>query len=281
MTIAIALKVEDGIVLAADSASTLVTGDGGVANVYNHADKIVNLRKGLPVGIAFWGAGSIGGASMTTLAKDLRLKLTDADSDWAIDPKSYSVEAIAGRVKEHFLDEHYSRSFDEPTNGPGLGMFVVGYSSGHMGSECYEVGVDPERGFVGPELMLHEEDSGLLWRGEPEAVMRLVVGFGSEMVGALKTMGLTKNDEIDTAMNVMRDHLEVSLLHPAMPIQDAIDLGTLLVEVTKQWSRFVPGAPTVGGPAEVAAITKHEGFKWVQRKHYYDQRLNPFLTDGR
>tara|TARA_Y100000296_G_C4993570_1_gene166619 strand:- start:257 stop:400 length:144 start_codon:yes stop_codon:yes gene_type:complete len=23
-----------------------------------------------------------------------------------------------------------------------------------------------------------------------------------------------------------------------------------------------------------AAITKHEGFKWIQRKHYYDTNLN-------
>ena len=26
---------------------------------------------------------------------------------------------------------------------------------------------------------------------------------------------------------------------------------------------------TVGGPVEVAVITKHEGFKWVQRKHFF------------
>jgi len=25
--------------------------------------------------------------------------------------------------------------------------------------------------------------------------------------------------------------------------------------------RFTPGAPSVGGPIEIAAITKHEGFK--------------------
>jgi hypothetical protein len=58
MTIAVALKVQDGIVLAADSASTLfgegVGGAGpGVVNVYNNADKIVNLGKGLPIGIMF------------------------------------------------------------------------------------------------------------------------------------------------------------------------------------------------------------------------------------
>jgi hypothetical protein len=31
---------------------------------------------------------------------------------------------------------------------------------------------------------------------------------------------------------------------------------------------------TVGGVAEIAAITKHEGFKWVQRKHFFKTEYN-------
>jgi hypothetical protein len=26
---------------------------------------------------------------------------------------------------------------------------------------------------------------------------------------------------------------------------------------------------------KIAAITKHEGFKWVKRKHYYNRAINP------
>lgn len=59
-----------------------------------------------------------------------------------------------------------------------------------------------------------------------------------------------------------------------MPIQDAIDLAEFLVHAAIMYSRFSPGAQIVGGPIEIAAITKHEGFKWIRRKHYYDQRLN-------
>ena len=59
-----------------------------------------------------------------------------------------------------------------------------------------------------------------------------------------------------------------------MPIQDAIDLAEFLVELTIKWSRFTPGPPTVGGPIEIAAITRHEGFKWIRRKQYYSPELN-------
>lgn len=60
-----------------------------------------------------------------------------------------------------------------------------------------------------------------------------------------------------------------------MPIQDAIDLVEFLVDLTIKYSQFSPGATTVGGPIEIAAITKHEGFKWVRRKHYFTSELNP------
>jgi hypothetical protein len=38
--------------------------------------------------------------------------------------------------------------------------------------------------------------------------------------------------------------------------------------------RFMPGHDTVGGETDMAVVTKHEGFKWVQRKHYYPLELN-------
>jgi len=59
-----------------------------------------------------------------------------------------------------------------------------------------------------------------------------------------------------------------------MPIQDAIDLAGFLVHAAIAFSRFLPGMQIVGGPIEIAAITKHKGFKWISRKHYYDYALN-------
>jgi len=48
-----------------------------------------------------------------------------------------------------------------------------------------------------------------------------------------------------------------------------------MVETTKGFIRFAVGLhKTVGGQTEIAAITKHEGFKWVQRKHFYPPDLN-------
>jgi len=48
--------------MAADSASSFASG-----MVYRHADKIVNLRQGLPIGVMVTGAGGIGNESIDTL----------------------------------------------------------------------------------------------------------------------------------------------------------------------------------------------------------------------
>jgi hypothetical protein len=61
VTISISIKINDGLVLAADSAASIVgqlpNGGSGVFNVYNNANKIFNLRKGLPIGAITWGDG--------------------------------------------------------------------------------------------------------------------------------------------------------------------------------------------------------------------------------
>jgi hypothetical protein len=60
----------------------------------------------------------------------------------------------------------------------------------------------------------------------------------------------------------------------AMPIQDAIDVSRFLVELSTKFAQFGLRPATIWGPTEIAAITKHEGFEWIARKHYYGDELN-------
>ncbi len=59
-----------------------------------------------------------------------------------------------------------------------------------------------------------------------------------------------------------------------MPVQDAINLAEYLVDVTKKYFAFLPGADIVAGDTDIATVTKHEGFKWIRRKHYYSPQFN-------
>jgi hypothetical protein len=118
----------------------------------------------------------------------------------------------------------------------------------------------------------------MTWNGEPEAINRIVLGISSNLNKVLLEAGLEPK-KVDEVINIARKRLTIPMVTPAMPIQDAIDLSSFVVDTTIQFSRFHPGAATVGGPIEIAVITKHEGFKWIRRKHYFDVDLNPKLGE--
>lgn len=276
MTIAVVVQVMDGLAIAADSTSTIAS-EGNVFNTYDNANKVVNLRKGLPIGIAFWGTGSMGKASLSTLAKDLRRRLSGELPEfdhWRLEEEDWSVHGVAQRVAEFFYEETY-QALDDDEQTPSTGMVVYGFTPGRPVSEKYELTVGPN-GCEGPGEENPQGDlADIVWRGVTDPITRLTLGFSERLPEVLVAdLGL-QDDQVDAAVEVLRDRLIDVPVHPAMPIQDAIDLAEFLVEATKQWVRFLPGAPTVGGPTELAAVTKHEGFKWVQRKFFFQPDMNP------
>ncbi len=96
MTIVLALKVGDGVVLGADSASTLIENNGSYHNSYFNAEKLFNLVKGLPIGAVTHGLGGLAGRSVGSLAKDLRERMSDAsNAEWYLDPDKYTIAEAA------------------------------------------------------------------------------------------------------------------------------------------------------------------------------------------
>jgi hypothetical protein len=59
-----------------------------------------------------------------------------------------------------------------------------------------------------------------------------------------------------------------------MPKPDLAEMAESLVNLTSIRRRVSKGMETVGGPVDVAVISKSEGFVWVKRKHYFDEALN-------
>lgn len=277
MTIAISVKVHNGVVLAADSASTLfgVTPPGQVAvvNIFTNARKIFNLYKGKPIGLITWGAGSMGHASIGTLAKDFRQRLMDpSDEKYGIND-DYTLEDVANKTRKFFFEETYVNEVKDKRGELSIGFIIAGYSKGETLPEEWEINI-VKRKCPKPTLIRKKEDAGISWRGEGEAIMRLVKGYGRRLTNALKEINIP-DEKMSEILAVFNKHLRVPLSYPPMPIQDAIDLANFLCQATIMYSRFTPGASVVGGPIDIAAITKHEGFRWVSRKFWYQAELNP------
>ena len=133
MTVIVSVKINDGIVMAADSAGSM-----GSGQVYAHANKIANLCRGLPIGAMSTGSGGIGNESVETLLKDLRRRFSGfepAHADWRLNPEGYTVAQVADRLRS-FLFEEKAQSCPDPTN---LQVRLCGYSAGRPLAEVWEV----------------------------------------------------------------------------------------------------------------------------------------------
>ena len=53
------------------------------------------------------------------------------------------------------------------------------------------------------------------------------------------------------------------------------EMAEALVELTSLTRRVTPDVETVGGPIDVAVISKGDGLVWLNRKHYFKPELNP------
>lgn len=59
-----------------------------------------------------------------------------------------------------------------------------------------------------------------------------------------------------------------------LPKEELAAAAEALVNVTVLKRRFSPQSETVGGPTDVAVISKGDGFIWINRKHYFEPGLN-------
>ena len=59
-----------------------------------------------------------------------------------------------------------------------------------------------------------------------------------------------------------------------LPKEELAEMAEALVNLTSFKRRVTPGAETVGGPIDVAVISKGDGLVWIKRKHYFDPTLN-------
>lgn len=273
MTIAIVLKIGDGLVLGADSASTLSAGPA-FYNSYFNAEKVFNLVKGLPLGVVVAGLGGLSGRSVMSLAKDLRaLLVNSANTDWYLAPSTYTVEEAAQRVKRFFLDQLYAQQFgslDKSVEHPIMNFLVAGYGAQQTKSEIWRVTADQTGAFTVTCEASKDVPWGMSWQGMPEALNRLVRGYSAGVVQGLIASGIPEQQVLGFLGGIQVE----PLVHDAMPLQDGIDLVHYLIEVTTGFVRFAPGVPGVHPPIDSSAITLHEGFRWVRRKHYFSRRLN-------
>ena len=261
MTICVGVKVRDCLVFAADSAVSMMSDSPSgpvVTNIWNHGIKVYQLHKRHPIVAMSAGAGNLGQASVSDLAKYARSFLSNKNGGIA---GKYTREDVAKKTADffgRFVTGHESIDF-----------WLGGYGSGDAFSQIWVFSFTGGT-LKGPTLYVdHHTHNYVFWGGTSTAVQRLILGVDANVRLVLEQAGVA-----DTIITDMEQRVSTPLVDAAMPVQDAIDLADFLVDTAKRYSAFLPGANVVGGQTDIATVTRHEGFKWIRRTNYYDAQLN-------
>lgn len=268
MTVCVSVKVHDCLVFAADSALTMTAPNGTVENVYNHGNKVFNLHRKYPIGAMFCGMGTIGTRSISSLSKELRHRLMIGE-EWRLSDDDYTIEGVAQRAHEFILEKYAPHA---GSAGGTMEFFVGGFGAAAEHGELWKIVVANDV-VQEPAPLRKEGDFGVDWAGQVTPISRLLTGIDSGFVSALMGLGVSQDAAL-AAFQAARESLKTSIVFESMPTGDAVRLADFLVDVTKGYYSFAPGADIVGGDTDIAAVSKWEGFRWVRRKHYYPASLN-------
>lgn len=88
---------------------------------------------------------------------------------------------------------------------------------------------------------------------------------------------------LQRAKDVLARYRQANYVDPVMDAvrfldkQELAALAESLVSLTAMKRKISLDAETVGGPVDVAVISKNDGFIWIKRKHYFRPEINPFF----
>lgn len=176
--------------------------------------------------------------------------------------------AIDGKIKKVFVDEQSTIQNDE------FSASIVPFAQNEMVQLFFD-GISPELS----EFILKYIES--VFRHYPQSIAFEKFGVTEkiaveirkrlEMDGKVLFEGLKERlDRFQTSYNTN----PILQMVEVLPKDELAAMAETLVNLTAFKRKISREVETVGGPIDVAVISKGDGFIWVKRKHYFKPELN-------
>lgn len=274
MSLGIAFKGPEGIVLAADSRVTLTTQLQQpnqppmlLPSTYDNATKLLRVKGQDYVGAVTYGVGAIGQTEPRTAHSympELEKELENVGR--------LSVQDFAGRLSQFFLAKWQAQNM--PTvQGQDMVFLVGGYDEGATYGRVFEVFIPlrptPNEWHAGPGQF------GLVWGGQKEFADRLIAGFDGNLPELVKSYLNLDDQKRDELRQHLQGQLQAAVPFAFLPLQDCVNLAIFLIRTTIVMQQWVIGVRGVGGAIDVAVITQTEGFTEIQRKKITGEEIWP------
>ena len=310
MTAEIAIMNLQAIALAADSAVTVSTRGGG-SKIFQAANKIFALSPQAPIGILVYGAAEYMGIPWETLIKEYRrihgmgaydrlegyatnfrqFLLTEAPT-YLDYPPGFSNDTLSGIVIAGFgnrelfpslchlsvksdAKEPQINKIDATKVDPVERRAVLqAFAQRDMIAQFME-GSAPDYNKIVTDTFSRYLDQYL------DNVVSLIPKSVSINTDVLREQMKKYNPSIIESIDeilgkIRREYLAGRIVNvvASLPKEDLAGMAEALVNLTSLKRRVSLEEETVGGPTDVALITKGDGMVWVKRKQYFPPELN-------
>lgn len=257
MSLGIAIKGPEGIVLAADSRITLTAHqkDGPPLSVnYDNATKLLTL--GEPhnwVAAVTYGNAIIGQRTAHSFMPEFELELQDGRQ---------SVSTYAQELSRFFARRWHEAYGDAESPADGMTFVVGGYDREKPYGSVFLFTVP----YSPRPVEQNADDFGMTFGGQHQIASRIMRGFDEDLFSILLEHLDIADWQIARLQEALQSRLMYTIPFNLLPLQDCVDLGIFLIRTTITAQDLAVGMRGVGGAIEVATITRTDGLKWVQNK---------------
>jgi len=269
MSLGIAFKGQEGIVLAADSRVTLnfkELADAGkiiIPSTYDNAIKLLEFQNQKYVGAVTYGIGAIGQKEPRTahsFLPEFENELQQKGNE------RLSVEEFAKKLSQFFFKQ-WEACMPKGAKIPDLIFLVGGYDQDEPYGRDFQIAIPSQ-----PDpIEQNKNQFGITWGGQLEYTTRLIKGMDPALPSLVqKYLNLT--DEQKNALeSLLERNLSIKIPYQFLPLQDCVNLSTFLIRTTIEIQTWTLGIRGVGGAIDVGTVTRTEGFKIVQKKKIVGQ----------
>ena len=265
MSLGIAFKGPEGIVLAADSRVTL-SGPLPGTNLlgqshYDNATKLLKVKEHDNVGAVTYGLGALGGRQPRTAHS----YLLEFEAEVATEPR-LSVEGFATRLGDFFRGRWSAAN--TPAEADAMVFLVGGFDEGAAYGRVFEVSIPNSPAPVEKSA----DDFGITFGGQHEIAGRLLGGYDPRLEALVAANVHLNPAQTRNLRQKVLPSLAMPIPYQFLPLQDCVDLAIFLIKTTATLQGWTTGTRGVGGAVDVATITRTEGFRAVQEKRVVGDR---------
>lgn len=139
-------------------------------------------------------------------------------------------------------------------------------------------GIDPELNNT------YLNNFGTLFKKYNDLILNAIGDNNPILSEQIKSVDTGKLIEEYSSMNqqILRENYIFPLINAVSQLskEDLAEMAESLIYLTYLKRRITNAEESVGGPVDVAIISKGDGFIWIKRKHYFKPELNQFFFDN-